>query len=283
MSKEFIPENLAADFSEEEPIVELRHIKKEFKTPEGSLTALYDIDLKIRRGEIFGIIGLSGAGKSTLVRCINLLETPTEGTVLFEGRELTGIPEKEKRIARQSMGMIFQQFNLLWQRNVIKNILFPLEIKKIPKKEALKQAEKLLELVGLSDKARAYPAQLSGGQKQRVAIARAIASEPKVLLCDEATSALDPDTTKSILELLKRINKELGITVIIITHEMKVIESICDRVAVIDNSRIAESGSVSEIFSNPKSDIGRRLILGDRLTDRAVYDNMIKNFFGGEN
>ncbi len=283
MSKEFIPENLAADFSEEEPIVELRHIKKEFKTPEGSLTALYDIDLKIRRGEIFGIIGLSGAGKSTLVRCINLLETPTEGTVLFEGRELTGIPEKEKRIARQSMGMIFQQFNLLWQRNVIKNILFPLEIKKIPKKEALKQAEKLLELVGLSDKARAYPAQLSGGQKQRVAIARAIASEPKVLLCDEATSALDPDTTKSILELLKRINRELGITVIIITHEMKVIESICDRVAVIDNSRIAESGSVSEIFSNPKSDIGRRLILGDRLTDRAVYDNMIKNFFGGEN
>lgn len=283
MSKEFIPENLAADFSEEEPIVELRHIKKEFKTPEGSLTALYDIDLKIRRGEIFGIIGLSGAGKSTLVRCINLLETPTEGTVLFEGRELTGIPEKEKRIARQSMGMIFQQFNLLWQRNVIKNILFPLEIKKIPKKEALKQAEKLLELVGLSDKARAYPAQLSGGQKQRVAIARAIASEPKVLLCDEATSALDPDTTKSILELLKRINRELGITVIIITHEMKVIESICDRVAVIDNSRIAESGSVSEIFSNPKSDIGRRLILGDRLTDRAVYDNMIKKFFGGEN
>lgn len=283
MSKEFIPENLAADFSEEEPIVELRHIKKEFKTPEGSVTALYDIDLKIRRGEIFGIIGLSGAGKSTLVRCINLLETPTEGTVLFEGRELTGIPEKEKRIARQSMGMIFQQFNLLWQRNVIKNILFPLEIKKIPKKEALKQAEKLLELVGLSDKARAYPAQLSGGQKQRVAIARAIASEPKVLLCDEATSALDPDTTKSILELLKRINRELGITVIIITHEMKVIESICDRVAVIDNSRIAESGSVSEIFSNPKSDIGRRLILGDRLTDRAVYDNMIKNFFGGEN
>ena len=283
MSKEFIPENLAADFSEEEPIVELRHIKKEFKTPEGSVTALYDIDLKIRRGEIFGIIGLSGAGKSTLVRCINLLETPTEGTVLFEGRELTGIPEKEKRIARQSMGMIFQQFNLLWQRNVIKNILFPLEIKKIPKKEALKQAEKLLELVGLSDKARAYPAQLSGGQKQRVAIARAIASEPKVLLCDEATSALDPDTTRSILELLKRINRELGITVIIITHEMKVIESICDRVAVIDNSRIAESGSVSEIFSNPKSDIGRRLILGDRLTDRAVYDNMIKNFFGGEN
>ena len=283
MSKEFIPENSAADFSEEEPIVELRHIKKEFKTPEGSVTTLYDIELKIRRGEIFGIIGLSGAGKSTLVRCINLLETPTEGTVLFEGRELTGIPEKEKRIARQSMGMIFQQFNLLWQRNVIKNILFPLEIKKIPKKEALKQAEKLLELVGLSDKARAYPAQLSGGQKQRVAIARAIASEPKVLLCDEATSALDPDTTKSILELLKRINRELGITVIIITHEMKVIESICDRVAVIDNSRIAESGSVSEIFSNPKSDIGRRLILGDRLTDRAVYDNMIKNFFGGEN
>ena len=283
MSKEFIPEITAPAFTDHEPIVELRHIKKEFKTPEGSVTALYDIELKIRRGEIFGIIGLSGAGKSTLVRCINLLETPTEGTVLFEGRELTGIPEKEKRIARQSMGMIFQQFNLLWQRNVIKNILFPLEIKKIPKKEALKQAEKLLELVGLSDKARAYPAQLSGGQKQRVAIARAIASEPKVLLCDEATSALDPDTTKSILELLKRINRELGITVIIITHEMKVIESICDRVAVIDNSRIAESGSVSEIFSNPKSDIGRRLILGDRLTDRAVYDNMIKNFFGGEN
>ncbi len=251
----------------EENIIELRHISKEFKTSGGPVTALSNIDLNIKKGEIFGIIGLSGAGKSTLVRCINLLEVPTSGEVIFEGRNLAALPDREQRSARKSMGMIFQQFNLLAQRNVIKNICFPLELSGVPKKEAEARAKKLLELVGLSDRANSYPSQLSGGQKQRVAIARAIATDPKVLLCDEATSALDPDTTKSILELLKRINRELGITVIIITHEMKVIEAICDRVAIIDQSRIAEVGRVSDIFSNPRSKIGRRLILGDAVNN----------------
>ncbi len=244
------------------PIIELRELSKEFKTSSGPVKALEDINLSISRSEIFGIIGLSGAGKSTLVRCMNLLETPDSGKVVFDGKELSSLKAREQRLARQSMGMIFQQFNLLEQRNVIRNVLFPLELAKVPKKEAYSRAERLLELVGLSEKAKAYPSQLSGGQKQRVAIARAIAAEPKLLLCDEATSALDPDTTKSILALLKRINRELGITVIIITHEMRVIEAVCDRVAVIHNSRIVESGSVREVFSDPKSDIGRRLIGG---------------------
>ncbi len=250
-----------------EDIIELRHIGKEFKTSGGPVTALCDIDLNIKKGEIFGIIGLSGAGKSTLVRCINLLEVPTTGEVIFEGRNIAALPEREQRKARQSMGMIFQQFNLLSQRNVLKNICFPLELAGVPKKQAEARAKELLGLVGLSDRACSYPSQLSGGQKQRVAIARAIATNPKVLLCDEATSALDPDTTKSILELLRRINKEFGITVIVITHEMKVIEAICDRVAIIDQSRIAEVGAVADIFSDPKSKIGRRLILGDAVNN----------------
>lgn len=246
-----------------EPIIQIQHLGKEFKTTNGVVKALNDINLDICQGEIFGIIGLSGAGKSTLVRCINYLEVPTEGEVLFEGKSLSRMKPAEQREARRSMGMIFQQFNLLAQRNVIENICFPLELAKVPKKEARERAMKLLETVGLADRAKAYPAQLSGGQKQRVAIARALATNPKVILCDEATSALDPNTTKAILELLKEINRTMGVTVIMITHEMAVIEAICDRVAIIDQSHIAEAGTVSEIFSEPKSQIGRQLILGD--------------------
>ena len=249
----------------EEPIISLQNVGKEFKTANGPVVALDDINLDIHRGEIFGIIGLSGAGKSTLVRCINMLETPTSGQVIFEGGNLAAQNDKQKRMARRSMGMIFQQFNLLAQRNVLKNVCFPLEIAGIPKQEGRKRALELLELVGLADRASAYPAQLSGGQKQRVAIARALATNPKVILCDEATSALDPNTTKSILSLLKEINRTMGVTVIVITHEMAVIEAICDRVAIIDQSHIAELGTVSEIFSEPKSKIGRQLILGDAI------------------
>ena len=249
--------------SMEQPIIQIRNLGKEFKTANGPVRALNDINLDINQGEIFGIIGLSGAGKSTLVRCINYLEVPTEGEVLFEGQSLSAMSGAELRKARRSMGMIFQQFNLLAQRNVIGNVCFPMELAGVPKKEARERAMELLKTVGLEDRAKAYPAQLSGGQKQRVAIARALATNPKVILCDEATSALDPNTTKSILGLLKKINREMGITVIVITHEMAVIEAICDRVAIIDHSHIAEVGKVSEIFSGPKSDIGRQLILGD--------------------
>ena len=246
-----------------EPIIQLVGLGKEFMTSNGPITALDDINLSIEKGEIFGIIGLSGAGKSTLVRCINYLEVPTSGKVLFENQSLTDMTSRRRRLARRSMGMIFQQFNLLAQRNVIQNVCFPLEIANISKDKAIKRAMELLELVGLEDRAKAYPSQLSGGQKQRVAIARALANNPKILLCDEATSALDPNTTKSILELLKEINKNMGVTVVVITHEMSVIESICDRVAIIDQSHIAEAGKVADIFSEPKSRIGRQLILGE--------------------
>ncbi len=260
----------------EETIIQLKGMGKEFKTSNGPVVALDNINLDIHRGEIFGIIGLSGAGKSTLVRCINMLEIPTSGQVLFEGENLAAMPEAKQRKARQSMGMIFQQFNLLAQRNVLKNICFPMEIAGThTKKEARERAMELLKLVGLEDRAKAYPAQLSGGQKQRVAIARAIATNPRVLLCDEATSALDPNTTKQILELLKQINRDLGITVIVITHEMAVIEAICDRVAIIDHSQIAEVGKVADIFSEPKSKIGRQLILGDAVRE-VKFDNSRK-------
>ena len=261
--------------SDSKPIVQLKHMGKEFKTADGPVVALNDINLDIYQGEIFGIIGLSGAGKSTLVRCINLLEVPTSGEVIFEEQNLEKLSEKERRKARQSMGMIFQQFNLLAQRNVLRNVCFPLEIAGVSKTEARERAMELLKLVGLEEKAKSYPAQLSGGQKQRVAIARAIATNPKVLLCDEATSALDPNTTKAILQLLKEINRDLGITVIIITHEMSVIEAVCDRVAIIDNSRIAEVGEVTHIFTEPKSKIGRQLILGDAVY-QASFDSSRK-------
>ena len=248
-------------------MIEIKNLNKTFKTAAGPLVALDDISLTIRDGEIFGIIGLSGAGKSTLVRCINLLERPTSGQVLLDGRDLMQMPKKELLKTRQNIGMIFQGFNLLEQRNVLKNVCFPLEIAGVPKDKATERALALLELVGLSDRTRSYPAQLSGGQKQRVAIARALATEPKYLLCDEATSALDPNTTRSILELLKKINRELGVTIVVITHEMRVIDQICDRVAVIDHSRIAESGSVSQVFSSPQSQIAKELVLPDAARD----------------
>lgn len=265
-------------------IICLEGLGKQFQTTNGTVTALDDINLEILQGEIFGIIGLSGAGKSTLVRCINYLETPTAGRVIFEGQNLSMMKEAEIRKARQSMGMIFQQFNLLAQRNVLQNVCFPMEIAGVPKAEAKKRAAELLKLVGLEERMKAYPAQLSGGQKQRVAIARAMSTNLKVLLCDEATSALDPNTTKSILELLKKINRERGITVIVITHEMAVIESICDRVAIIDHSHIAESGKVSEIFSGPKSEIGRQLILGETAGQKTSFTRarQIRVIFNGQ-
>ncbi len=250
-------------------MIELKHLCKTFHTAEKDIVALEDINLTINDGEIFGIIGLSGAGKSTLVRCINLLEQPSSGEVVIDGSSITELPRKELLKLRQNIGMIFQGFNLLEQRSVLRNICYPLEIAGVPKAEAKARAEELLELVGLADRAKSYPSQLSGGQKQRVAIARALATKPKYLLCDEATSALDPNTTRSILELLKEINETLGVTIIVITHEMKVIDQICDRVAVIDHSHIAEEGRVSEVFTNPRSQIARDLIIP---RDRAVLD-----------
>ncbi|MBO6308070.1 MAG: ATP-binding cassette domain-containing protein [Oribacterium sp.] len=248
-------------------IIQLVNMGKVFHTSSGDVVALDDINLDIKEGSIQGIIGLSGAGKSTLVRCINYLEIPTSGKVIFEGKSLGDLSDREVREARRNMGMIFQQFNLLDQRNLLDNVTFPLEIAGTDRKKARERAMELLKLVGLEDRVKNYPAQLSGGQKQRVAIARALATNPKVLLCDEATSALDPKTTTQILELLKQINQEMGVTVIVITHQMSVIEAICDSVAIIDHSHIAESGPVAEVFSNPKTEIGRRLILGDGNAD----------------
>ena len=243
-----------------EPIIELQHLSKIFGSGEEKVAALQDVSLAVQPGEIFGIIGLSGAGKSTLVRCINLLERPDEGKVLFHGSDLIGLKEKQLRLQRRKISMIFQSFNLLDQRTNLDNICFPLELSGVPKKEARKRAMELLETVGLPEKANAYPIQLSGGQKQRIAIARALASDPEVLLCDEATSALDPQTTDSILKLLQQINRERGITVIIITHQMSVIEQICHRVAILDHGEVAEIGKVEDVFRNPRSKAGRRLV-----------------------
>ena len=250
-------------------MIELKNLSKTYSSASGSVEALRDINLTIEDGEIFGIIGLSGAGKSTLVRCINLLERPTSGQVIIDGKDLTALPRPELLKMRRSISMIFQGFNLLEQRSVLRNVTFPLEIAGVRRQEAREKALRLLKVVGLEDKAGAFPAQLSGGQKQRVAIARALASDPKYLLCDEATSALDPNTTRSILELLRQINRDLGVTIVVITHEMKVIDQICDRVAVIDQSRIAEEGRVSEVFTSPRSQIARELILPQ---DRAAID-----------
>ena len=243
-----------------EPIIELNHLSKTFGGGESQVHALHDVSIAVKPGEIFGIIGLSGAGKSTLVRCINLLERPDEGQVLFHGKDLMTMNDKELRAQRHNITMIFQSFNLLEQRTAIDNICFPLELNGVSRKEARKRAMELLEIVGLPDKANAYPVQLSGGQKQRIAIARALASDPEVLLCDEATSALDPQTTDSILKLLQKINRERNITVIIITHQMSVIEQICHQVAILDHGEVAEVGRVETVFNNPKSKAGRRLV-----------------------
>lgn len=280
----------------EENIISIRGLGKVFRTASGDFTALEDIHLDIKKGQIHGIIGLSGAGKSTLVRCINFLERPSSGQILFKGKSLSTMKEKEILAMRQNMGMIFQQFNLLEQRNLLENVCFPLEIaekgsifQKIlqggaRKKKRIARAEELLKLVGLEGREKSYPSQLSGGQKQRVAIARALATNPEVLLCDEATSALDPKTTEQILELLKQINKKMGVTIIIITHQMSVIESICDEVAIIDHSKIAEHGPVKEIFRSPKTEIGKRLILGEG--EREAFFGSGKRFrivFDGKN
>ena len=242
-------------------MIELRNLNKTFHTQDGALTALDDINLTVQDGKIFGIIGLSGAGKSTLVRCMNLLERPTHGEVLVDGQDLMKLSPAGLREVRRNIGMIFQSYNLLEQRTVLRNVLYPLELTHEDRRTARTRAMQLLELVGLADRASAYPAQLSGGQKQRVAIARALATNPHYLLCDEATSALDPTTTDSILALLQTINRTLGVTVVVITHEMAVVDRICHRVAVIDNSRIVEMGAVDAIFANPRSAIARELIL----------------------
>ena len=260
-------------------MIELKKLSKTFESASGSVEALRDIDLTINDGEIFGIIGLSGAGKSTLVRCINLLERPSAGQVIIDGRDMTALPKAELLKMRRSISMIFQGFNLLEQRSVLKNVCFPLEISGVKKREAEQRAGELLKLVGLEDKA-----DKSGGQKQRVAIARALATNPKYLLCDEATSALDPNTTRSILELLRTINQTMGVTIIVITHEMKVIDQICDRVAVIDHSSIAEEGKVSDVFTNPQSQIARELILPQDISAAQTSGGaQLRIIFSGEN
>lgn len=243
-----------------ETIIRVKDVSKTFIGKENTVEALKDINLDIHKGEIYGIIGMSGAGKSTLVRCLNFLEKPTSGTVEVEGRDLASLTDKELRQTRTQIAMIFQHFNLLMQRTVLDNICFPLEIAGQKKSEARKKAEELLDIVGLSEKAKAYPAQLSGGQKQRVAIARALATNPKILLCDEATSALDPTTTKSILALLKEINEKYGITIVIITHEMAVVQEICTHVAIIDHGNLAETGTVEAVFTRPQTEAAKKLV-----------------------
>lgn len=247
----------------------IENLSKTFTTKDGTVEALKNVSLSIEAGDIFGIIGMSGAGKSTLVRCMNFLEQPSEGRVLIKGRSLGDFTEKELRRQRRDIGMIFQSFNLLMQKSVIENVCFPLTIQGKKKAEARARARELLEIVGLSDKEKAYPAQLSGGQKQRVAIARALASDPKILLCDEATSALDPQTTSSILALLKDINRRFGITIVIITHQMSVVREICSHVAILKDGVVAEQGLVSDIFTNPKSAVAKELILKDIGSDAA--------------
>ena len=275
-----------------EPMIQVENLCKSFSTKSGTVEAARNISFSIEKGEIFGIIGLSGAGKSTLVRCLNLLERPTSGTIRIKGKNLMELPERKLRKERQNIGMIFQHFNLLMQRTALDNVCFPMEIVGISKKEARKKALEYLKIVGLEEKALSYPSQLSGGQKQRVAIARVLASDPEILLCDEATSALDPQTTKSILELIRKINKEYGITVVVITHEMSVVQEICNRVAVLERGVLVESGTVEELFRSPKTEAARRLVFSGRtqiqemngrrlvrvtFKDRSSYEPVIAN------
>ena len=241
------------------PQTELQGLSKVYQIPGGEVQALNNINLAIEQGDIYGIIGMSGAGKSTLIRCLNRLDTPTDGQVLIDGQNILAMSKKQLLQTRRRMAMIFQQFNLLMQKSVARNVRYPLEIAGAPKKQANERVMELLKIVGLEEKANAYPAQLSGGQKQRVAIARALASNPEMLLCDEATSALDPMTTQSILELLKKINAELGITVVLITHEMAVIRQICNKVAILDGGKLVEQGTVDDVFMHTKSAAGKRL------------------------
>lgn len=268
-------------------MIQIQHLTKRFAAAGATVVALNDINLEIQDGDIYGIIGMSGAGKSTLVRCINMLERPDEGKVIVNGREMMQLSPAELRDARREITMIFQQFNLLMQRTCLKNICFPMELAGVPKDKATARARELLELVGLPDKADAYPAQLSGGQKQRIAIARALATNPKVLLCDEATSALDPNTTHAILQLIQKINREMGITVVIITHQMSVVEEICDSVAILDGGVVVEQGSVQEIFANPKTAAAKRLVApngGSAARDLSCFapdDHVVRVTFNG--
>ena len=269
----------------------IQDVSKTFETKDGSVQALNHVSLSIETGDIYGIIGMSGAGKSTLVRCMNFLEIPSEGNVLIDGKSLSEFSPKELRKEREKIGMIFQHFNLLMQKNVLENVCFPLYIQGKKKAEARAKALELLEIVGLADRAKAYPAQLSGGQKQRVAIARALASDPQILLCDEATSALDPQTTSSILELLQDINQKFGITIVIITHQMSVVREICTHVAIMKDGEVKEQGLVEEIFSHPKSQVAKELISKDsgndveskKLTQSEIQDGEIVRIVFSEN
>ena len=268
-------------------MIELQHVSKTFENAGGRVDALRNVSLTIADGDIYGIIGMSGAGKSTLVRCINMLERPTEGRVIVNGQQLDAMTPAQLRAARREITMIFQRFNLLMQRTCLQNICFPMELAGVGRKEAQAKAWELLELVGLPDKAQAYPAQLSGGQQQRIAIARALATNPKVLLCDEATSALDPKTTRQILELIQDINRQLGITVVVITHQMSVVEEICDSVAILDGGVVVEQGEVREIFANPKTAAARRLVApngGSAARDLSSFapdDHVVRVTFNG--
>nr|WP_318685453.1 ATP-binding cassette domain-containing protein [uncultured Acetatifactor sp.] len=266
-----------------EAMIRIQDVTKTFAGRDGQVEALKGISLTIHKGEIYGIIGMSGAGKSTLVRCLNFLEKPTAGTVFIEDRDLSLLGEKELRKERLDIAMIFQHFNLLMQRNVLDNICFPMEIAGVKKADAKKRAMELLEIVGLTEKAKSYPAQLSGGQKQRVAIARALANNPKILLCDEATSALDPTTTKAILKLLQEINRKYGITIVIITHEMSVVQEICTHVAIIDAGMLAEQGTVEEVFSNPRTSAAKKLVfMGEQRSQKMEGKRCIRIVFDGK-
>jgi D-methionine transport system ATP-binding protein len=266
-------------------MIEIKNVSKAFQTADGQVQALKDVSLTIQDGDIFGIIGMSGAGKSTLVRCINMLERPSEGTVKIDGCDMGSLTDAQLRAQRREITMIFQGFNLLMQRSCLKNVCFPLELAGVRKAQAREKALELLELVGLRDKANAYPAQLSGGQQQRVAIARALATDPKILLCDEATSALDPTTTNSILELIRSINEKLGITVVLITHQMSVVESVCKHVAILDGGQVVEQGEVTQVFAHPKSQAARRLVFPEgeeeSLTVGESGQRLIRVVFNG--
>ena len=265
-------------------MIEIKNLSKTFKTADGTVDALKDISLTVNDGDIYGIIGMSGAGKSTLVRCINMLERPTDGNVIIDGVDIGSLSAAKLREVRRNVTMIFQSFNLLMQRTCLSNICFPLELAGVNKVKAKQRALELLETVGLPDKAKAYPSRLSGGQQQRVAIARALATDPKILLCDEATSALDPKTTESILDLIKEINQKLGITVIIITHQMSVVEKVCNKVAILDNGSIAEEGSVNDVFTMPKSAAAKRLVFSSNPDDNVpshLSQNSVRVIYNG--
>lgn len=267
-------------------MIEIKNVSKTFKVDGKDFEALKNVSLKINDGDIYGIIGMSGAGKSTLVRCINMLESPTSGDIVIDGKSMTALSPSELRKERSKIAMIFQSFNLLMQKNVLKNISFPLELAGVKRADARKKALELLELVGLPDKANAYPAQLSGGQQQRVAIARALATDPKILLCDEATSALDPKTTKSILNLIKEINQKYNITVVIITHAMSVVEEVCNKVAIISDGVVAEEGEVVQVFAHPQSEVAKHLVNPDyeeNQVNLSAYKKVIRIVLNGAN